>query len=207
MRRDAKLHTAGVETNATVLAKYYHGGYDSEGRDDRTCYLTLAYQDQQGSRYERDLQVGRDTYDSHAVGGLILVYYLPTDPTTVDLASDVGRVSPRWTPNAWDAATPNAIGQAAPYLLPVDFEVVFSAGVRARFEPLQAMGDLSDAVRAPYQKEPDAATGWSESKSQFSLRFQGTQVQVVASSAGGLTVKLPEEHEDAGLSSPGQSRV
>jgi hypothetical protein len=79
---------------------------------------------------------------------------------------------------------------------------VFSAGLRARFEPLGAMGELSDAVRAAYQKKPAEASGWSESRSRFSLEFRGTIVLVSTNGNGGLTVRLPEEPQDSDSSLP-----
>jgi len=78
--------------------------------------------------------------------------------------------------------------------IPNPFNQVITRGVKATFEPQNALSDLWVATLEAFKKEPVESNDGGNDKTFFSFVFKGTKLFAAKNELNGLTVMLPEEY-------------
>jgi hypothetical protein len=69
-----------------------------------------------------------------------------------------------------------------------------TVGVQAKFEKLNALGDLWVEVVEQFKNQPDVCFNGGNDKEFFSFKFLGVKLFAARNELDGLTVMLPEEY-------------
>ena len=90
----------GVDAKATVVNKdetiEHHTDYETHNghrqrheRNERKYYLFLDFADASGAKHDVKRSLGKSVWDKHEKGEIVDIKYLPDDPKTIRLATEV----------------------------------------------------------------------------------------------------------------------
>lgn len=81
---DRQIDADGIETGAAIVGK----GLDSV-RNEQRYFWNIVFFDLKSERHQAIRSVSRGLWEVHKVGDMVAVKYLPSDPATVRLMSEI----------------------------------------------------------------------------------------------------------------------